>query len=101
MFLYVIFLIVCWQVVEGLEELQFCVPDTDVEQYGGLQKVQGCQKIMFHLSSRTSVSEDLSTTYTATFYLCSRRKNRILQDLVAQERRHTYKFYSEYVPNCI
>lgn len=83
------------------KQLQFCVPDTDVEQYGGFQKVQGCQKIMFHLSSRTSVSEDLSTTYTATFYLCSRRKNRILQGLVAQERWHTYKFYSEYVPNCI
>lgn len=26
------------------KQLKFYVPDTDVEQYGGLQKVQGCQK---------------------------------------------------------
>lgn len=26
------------------KQLQFCVTDTDVEQYGGFQEVQRCQK---------------------------------------------------------
>lgn len=44
LFMPVVFLFsICINRYTSAKQLQICVPDTDVEQYGGFQKVQSCQ----------------------------------------------------------
>lgn len=102
LFMPVLFLFsVCINRYHNAKQLQFCVMDTDVEQYGGFQKICCCQNNITPIILHNSFSE-VQTTASAKNNQCLGGCNcttKNISHLQILQQIHTYTYLTKIQTN--